>query len=173
MLTFTHIDIILSMENILSTIDVSSVQNREIIKIQELIVKNEGEIDKINRFKVSIYEDYTDGLIKKDDYSDMKHIYEERSGETKAILDNLHHELGHYKNTISPENKWIRRFKQYQTADVLSRDLMVTLIDQVKIYEENRIEIQFKYQDAFEKTLSYIKSISNKELESTSLSEVV
>ncbi|WP_339366150.1 hypothetical protein, partial [Vallitalea maricola] len=62
MLTFTHIDIILSMENILSTIDVSSVQNREIIKIQELIVKNEGEIDKINRFKVSIYEDYTDGL---------------------------------------------------------------------------------------------------------------
>ncbi|MCT4563579.1 MAG: recombinase family protein [Maledivibacter sp.] len=168
-----HIDIILSMKNILSTIDGSSVQNREINKIQELIVKNEAEWDKINRFKVSIYEDYTEGLIKKEDYADMKHIYEERSGETKAILDNLHHELEYFKNTISPESEWISRFKQYHSADILSRDLMITLIDQIQIYEENRIEIHFKYQSAFEKTLSYIKSISNKELETTSLSEVV
>jgi hypothetical protein len=161
------------MGNILTTIDGSSIQNREISKIQELIVKNEAELDKINRFKVSIYEDYTEGLIKKEDYADMKHIYKERSGETKAILDNLHHELEHYKNTISPESEWISRFKQYQSADILSRDLMITLIDQVKIYEENKIEIHFKYQNAFEKMLSYIKSISNEELETTSLSEVI
>lgn len=122
---------------------------------------------------MSIYEDYSEGLIKKEDYADMKHIYEERSRETKAILDNLHHELEHFKNTISPESEWISRFKQYHSADILSRDLMITLIDQIQIYEENRIEIHFKCQSAFEKTLSYIKSIPNKELETTSLSEVV
>jgi hypothetical protein len=92
---------------------------------------------------------------------------------TKTVLDNLYHELEHFKNTISPESEWISRFKQYQSADILSRDLMITLIDQVKIYEDNRIEIHFKYKNAFEKALSYIKSISNEELENTFLSEVI
>lgn len=100
------------MENILTAIDGRSVQSSEIKRIHELIVKNEAELDKINRFKVSIYEDYTDGLIKKEDYIDMKHIYEERSGETNAILDNLHNELEHFKNNLSPESEWISRFKQ-------------------------------------------------------------
>lgn len=111
--------------------------------------------------------------IKKDDYVDMKHIYEERSGETKAILDNFHNELEHFMNTIAHESEWISRFEKYQSADILTRDLMITLIDQVKIYEENRIEIHFKHQNAFEKALNYIESISYKELENTSLSEVI
>ncbi len=168
-----HIDVVVSMENILTAIDGHSVQNREIKRIHELIVRNEAELDKINRFKVSIYEDYTEGLIKKDDYADMKHIYEERSGETKAILVNLHNELEHFKKTISPESEWINRFKQYRSTDILTRDLMITLVDQVKIYENNKIEIKFRYQNAFEKTLSYIESISHKELQNKSLLEVI
>lgn len=50
---------------------------------------------------------------------------------------------------------------------------MITLVDQVKIYEDKKIEIKFKYQNAFEKALSYIESISHKEFQDKSLLEVV
>lgn len=168
-----HIDVVISMENILSAIECSVVQNREIKRISKLITKNEKELDKINRFKVSIYEDYTEGIIKKEDYADMKHIYEERSRETKAILDNLKKELEHFRNTISHESEWISRFKQYQSADILTRDLMITLVDHVQIYEDDKIEIHFKYQNAFKKALSYIETVSHKEEGNASLSEVI
>lgn len=160
-----HIATIISMEKVLSSLDQKAMQSNEIKKIRELIQQSETDLEKVRRFKVTIYEDFTDGVIKKNDYKDMKEIYDIRSSEIKEILTNLYEELDHIQNEISPRSEWINRFKKFQFTNILTRELLVTLVDEVVVYEDKKIEIGFKYEGAFNNALAYIEGVIEDESE--------
>ena len=54
--------------------------------------------------------------------------------------------------------EWLRYFKEYQNISELSRTAAVELIERVKVYDKNHIEIDFCFQDCFQSAISQIQS---------------
>ena len=46
---------------------------------------------------------------------------------------------------------------RYQNIDRLTRDILVELVDHIKVYENGNISIRFKFADEFRKILEYIE----------------
>ena len=57
-------------------------------------------------------------------------------------------------------NKFINSFLQYKDFSMLTQDMAKTLINKIKVFEDNRIEIEMKFKDEFENAVKYIEDNS-------------
>ena len=48
-------------------------------------------------------------------------------------------------------------FLKYQNIDKLTRDILIELIDHIKVYEGGNISVKFKYADEFRRMAEYIE----------------
>ena len=48
------------------------------------------------------------------------------------------------------DSQWIQLFKKYRNITVLTRPVVVELLDKIVVFEDGRVEVCFKYQDAFQ-----------------------
>ena len=51
------------------------------------ITKKKEEIQKYNHLRLDLYEDYKDGLITKEEYLELKEIYEKRTQAAEQVLE--------------------------------------------------------------------------------------
>ena len=48
-------------------------------------------------------------------------------------------------------------FLKYQNIDKLTRDILIELIDHIKVYENGNISVRFKFADEFRRIAEYIE----------------
>jgi len=120
------------------------------VKLKAQIVDREQEIQSCEKYKRSLYEDYTDGIITRADYTAFSNDYTEKIEVLKQAVIRLRQETKLLFADNLPSHSWIEHFKQYRNVDVLSRELAVNLIERIDVYEGKRISIRFRYQDQLE-----------------------
>ena len=115
--------------------------------------RKKEEIQKYNRLRLDLYEDYKDGLITKEEYLELKEIYEKRTQAAEQMLEAM--EVAFLADGQRSTCGWINEFKKYGYLESLSREVVVSLVKQILVYEKKegerypRIEIHFKYADEF------------------------
>lgn len=57
----------------------------------------------------------------------------------------------------SSASKWIEHFTKYKNVNSLSRELIDSLIDNIYVYEDEKIKIKFKYEDEYNYLIDFIK----------------
>lgn len=114
------------------------------------------KISKLQMKKTRLYEDLSEGILTKEEYSFAKENYEKDYETLSRRFDSLVQERAVYREMASPENKWIRMMKSIRDVSKLSQALIDTAIERVLVYEGGTIEIVMKYQDIFEITRDYV-----------------
>lgn len=61
-----------------------------------------------------------------------------------------------YQSAPVSENKFISNFLRYRNIQVLTREVIVELIEMIYVHEGGTITIQFKYQDEYQRLLDLI-----------------
>ena len=119
----------------------------------------EKEIEKYNNLKVKLYVDMTDGLIDKNEFMDINATF-------TAKLDKLNASL--HENEKKKEKKlsmnvrdipWIHDFLQYQNITELDRRVAISLIENVVVYDKDRIEVNFYHKEEMEEMLAIVRQI--------------
>ena len=123
-----------------------------------------ARMTKISRYKQSLYQDWKDGEIIQQDYRDMKADYERQAIALPDVLSRLNAERAELANGVNSEHPALMAFTKYQNIDQLSRELIVELIDHIKIYENGNISVRFKFSDEFRCMLVYNVSATEKEV---------
>lgn len=116
-------------------------------KLHDAIEQKERELAKIVRYKQSIYQDWKDGEITHSDYRHMKEDYEQQAEVLNQILARLKEEQREAENGIDTKNSFLETFQQYQNIETLTRDILIELVDHIKVYEGGRISIVFRFAD--------------------------
>ena len=132
----------------------------EIVKlIFSLFLKgtSKRELAKISRYKQSLYQDWKDGEITQQDYRDMKADYERQTIALTDVLARLNAERAELANGVKSEHPALVAFTKHQNNDQLSRELLVELIDHIKVYENGNISVRFKFADEFRRIAEYIE----------------
>lgn len=116
-------------------------------KLHHAIEQKERELAKIVRYKQSIYQDWKDGEITHSDYRHMKEDYEQQAQALNQVLERLREEQRELENGMDTENSLLCIFRQYQNIETLTRDVLIELVDHIKVYEGGCISIVFRFAD--------------------------
>ena len=152
-----QVHLAVSYSEIVKAINTAPVKKCQSKRLDDLIAAKERELAKIVRYKQGLYQDWKDGEITRDDYHYMKANYESQTAQLNTVLKNLTVERAELANGVGNEHPALVAFMRYQNIDRLTRDILVELVDHIKVYENGNISIRFKFADEFRRILEYIE----------------
>lgn len=156
------------LAEILEKLDDAQVRQGEMDKKNKQAAKKRKEIQKYNHMRLELYEDYKDGLITKEEYLELKEVYEKRTQAAGQILEAMEVEMAFLDDGERNTCDWINEFRKYGYLECLSREVVVSLIEQILVYEKKegerypRIEIHFKYADEIQAYLNLVEELNGK-----------
>lgn len=139
-----HINSLINIEGIIKEASVGGNIDCE-ESIENMIIARQNEISKISNFKKTLYEDWKNEDITRDEYIEYKNKYESDIARLKLNIEKLKTEEEKYKSQNEGYNEWIEKFKHQKQLEELSRDVMMELIDYIYIHENGNITIKFKF----------------------------
>ena len=126
-------------------------------KLADAIEQKGRELAKIARYKQAIYQDWKDGEITHFDYRHMKEDYEEQAEALNEVIEKLWAEQAELENGIDTENPFLKAFRQYGNIEKLTRDVLIELVDHIKVYEGGNISIVFRFADELRRIQEFIE----------------
>lgn len=158
----TNIAFALEFEPILEMIKNSPMREKRSQRFQLLKKQYSEELAKFIKLKEDLYPDYKDGLIDRIEYETFRSRYEVKIANLENRISDINDKIAEIETGLSPENEFIKNFKKYHSITELTREVVSALIDNIYVYEGDRIEIVMKYRDDFETLVEYI--VTNKML---------
>lgn len=152
-----QVNLAVSYSEMITRINTAPVKKSQSIRLNDLIAAKERELSKITRYKQSLYQDWKDGEITQQDYRDMKDDYERQAAATTEVLERLAAERAELSNGVDDEHPALMAFMEHQRIDSLTREVLIGLIDHIKVYENGNISVKFKFADEFRRIAEYIE----------------
>lgn len=159
-----HIENISHIDEVLKYISKLPEHQRAVFNYEAQIKKIENEIGRFKDLKLNLYSDMADGVITREEYTEFSEGYSRKISERQRSLAVLKDERQQTVDAGSSQNDWINAFKQYENITELQRSVIVNLIEKIIIYDNEHIEVNFRYQDRFDTVVEYIKSFEEAQL---------
>ena len=122
------------------------------------------QIDKYVSLKTSLYEDFTNKIISKDDYLSMSQEYAQKADELRIFLAELEKESQKYSPTLMTKGYWAQQIEKFQNAESISEELVSAFVDEMVLYNNGHVEIKFKFKDELSSFINLV-SIRQREVE--------
>ena len=142
---------------IIAQINAAPQKKSQSVRLNEQINAKEKELARIMRYKQALYQDWKDGNITHNDYRHMGADYEQQIETAMAVIDSLKAERDKLENGIDEENPFLTAFKKYEDIDKLTREILIELVDYIKVYEGGDISIKFKFADELRRIMEYVE----------------
>ena len=142
-----QINMIVEMDQLLRDIGANDIQSIRVKRLDMMIAQKHKDIDGYQDFRMNLYEAFCDQLIERDEYDKMRSKYGQMIADAQNAVKKLEQERHGIVSTQNVHSGWIQQFVQYQGITELTREVVVTLIDRIYVYEDKRIRIDFNYRD--------------------------
>lgn len=87
----------------------------------------------------------------------MKADYERQAASLSDILARLTAERAELANGVNNEHPALVAFMKYQNIETLNREILIELVDHIKVYENGNISVKFKFADELRRIAEYIE----------------
>jgi hypothetical protein len=142
---------------VINSINEAPLQKSQSARINALVIAKEKELAKIMRYKQGLYQDWKDGEINHKDYRHMNADYEEQAQEIGEVLNNLKAEQTEIENGIDSESPCLSAYKKLENFDKLTREVLIELVDHIKIEENGVLNVIPKFADELRRIMEYIE----------------
>lgn len=123
------------------------------------LIKVKAELARVKKLKKSIYEDYKDELISKEEYLSYREDYQQKEALYSKQIETLEAKK---KETVTEdvfETPWLKRLLELKDIEELDRDIVVEMIDEITVYENRKIKIRYNFGDELEHLFSNVYSV--------------
>lgn len=153
-----HMAALLDLEAMFQAIKDLPHSLREVRKADSRLKEKQAELEKYRRYKAKSHEDYMDGIISQEDFASFNRRYDDKIHDVEEAVLRQEQELEKLAKGDGDGQKWIAYFKKYGTIQELDRKLAVELIDRIYVYEGQKIRIEFKFQNEYDRLYRLVKS---------------
>lgn len=155
-----HIEEIFEMNKMLNIVKTAPYGQFRLDKINERIKDKEIDIEKKEKYIKNAYADYVDEILTKQEYRGLKDYFQENIKDLRQEIQALVEEREKQKQNQSDKSKWIEEFLECRGFKTISRKLLLKLINEIRIYDRDRIEVVFKFQSEYEEMCKYLREIN-------------
>lgn len=152
----SQIDLAVSMDQLVNDLKSQNVRAAKSSRLEKMLQLKEEEYEKVSRCRIDLYPDWKSGILSKDEYLSLKAKIGEQLEQIEIAIANIKEEISKYQSAPVSENKFISSFLRYRNIQVLTREVIVELIEMIYVHEGGTITIQFKYQDEYQRLLDLI-----------------
>ena len=159
----SQIALALDMDEAMSRVQGLAWENREIEKIYAKISFQEEIIDKTQHLKASLYEDYHNAIVTREEYEAYKKDFDAKISEAGTTIMRLRGDRNSVMGGLTQQQGWLSQFRQYENITELNRRVVVSLIDRVYIHEDKGIEVSLMHRDQFDAIAEFLDAQREKE----------
>lgn len=106
------------------------------------------KMDKNQEYQRHLYEQYVEDTLSKADYMELKELYSEEMKKMQKEYDALENEQNEEAGSLNELKQLIKKFRSGKlTEKQLTRDLITELIESIRVYPNQEIEICFRFKD--------------------------
>lgn len=142
-----QIQLAIEMDQLLREIGTANMQNMRVKRLDMLIAQKNKEIDGYQDFRMKLYEALSDDLIDRDEYGRMRSKYTQLIEEAREAVSRLQEQRAEEISHSGENDGWLQQYLRFRDLKELTREAVVTLIDQIHVYEDKRIKIDFNYRN--------------------------
>ena len=124
-----------SYSELIARINSAPLKKSQSHRLNDQIAAKEKELTKITRYKQSLYQDWKDGEISQQEYREMKADYERQAAGLSDLLARLTAERKQLSNGVDQQHPALVAFAKYQNIEKLTREILIELVDHIKVYE--------------------------------------
>ena len=146
-----HTAAVLDMDKARACAENMAYRQNSVRKLTARLEAKQDEIKKYYNYRLSLHESYRDNIISKEDFISFKSVYDVKISEAETAAQILKEEIERLAAGEAESRGWIERFKTFSETETLERRVVAELIDTVRVYENNRLEIIFRYQNEYER----------------------
>ncbi len=155
----SHINNITNLERVLLFIDSLPLKKDEVQRLDKQIALKNADIERYKKLVFSLYENLQNGILNETEYREMKNKYNALCEEAQSAVLNLTREIENIINSKGEKNVWIEHFKQYHNFTELTRKMLISVIEEITVYTDSRLDILFKYQYNYQRTIDFAKTV--------------
>ena len=140
----------------LSALKIKRVTDTEISKIR-------SELERVKRLKQSVYEDYKEELITKEEFLSYREDYQKKEELYSKQIEALEEKKNDSITDDVFDTPWLKRLLELKDIEKLDREIVVEMISEIKVYENRKIKITYNFSNELEHLFSSIYSADMKE----------
>lgn len=106
-----------------------------------------SELNRIKKLKKSVYEDYREELLSKEEFITYNQDYTYKEGLLKKQLESLESRKSTQELTDILSMPWVQHMLEYREVEHLDRDIVTSMLHEIKIYQDNKIKVVYRFDD--------------------------
>ncbi len=114
----------------------------------------ERELQRTTEVKAGIFEDYKDGLIDEEQYTEISRKYAVKIKELSARLDEMLKAQAEYSREYRVDGGWKAAVERFRNEQELTREMAEAFVDKVLVYEDGSVRVHLKYDKELKDLLS-------------------
>ena len=127
------------------------------------IQKAEREKKRLQEAKFKVYDDYTSGLITREDYKFFSQKYDAGIAEQEESIEKNRQSMSVLEESRRQDDEFVRFFEAYGNIQRLDREIMTNLVDHVVYYTQEHMEIYFRFSDFQQKILDLAFAVAEQD----------
>ena len=164
--------LLLDEAKILPYIQQMEVNFEEVEQFDKELLRLHTEEEKYLSLRSGLYEDLKEGIITQEDFKDFRAIFEEQYVRTQEAIRKQEELIkALFKNGVASGVR-LERFKELKELTILDRDVLLTFVERVFVYEDKRIRVELRHKEQFSKLSMLAEYAKHKGISVEDLSEI-
>lgn len=159
------VEVCVEYEKLLEQINRSSNRKAESDSLQKLMRQQQAERENCMRSMADLYPDWKRGILNQQEFLTIKANLSEKIEKLESSIQNLEDTAKQYEAGVDGENAFLANFRKYGTITELTRSMLLELVKEIRVYDENRIEIELNFRDEYAQLIEYLE-MNRKAIES-------
>jgi hypothetical protein len=156
-----QIELVQSLSDALNAINQRPNVKTQSNRLATMLKLRQGELDKTVTASDSLYMDWKNGDITKEDYRRMKTAFDEKADALRAMVANINDEINTMARGVNADDPYLVTFLKHKNITELNRGIVVELINNVYVHEDGQITIEFAFDDELKRVLDFIENNKN------------
>lgn len=115
-------------------------------ELDSKIAKLQAKIERNLEYRKRAYEQFMDEVLSKEEYLELKQMYETENQKYQKELSELNHKAQSQQSAVNETKIWQEHFNRRKiTVEQLNREVLVELIDKIYVYPDQKLDIYFKF----------------------------
>ena len=142
-----QIAMVVELDELLSAVGASDLMAAKTRRLDVMLAEKEKELEDYQAFRMKLLEALHDEMIDKEEYDQMRRKYTGLIETAKQSIEGIQEKRNLLVLEMSGSRAWAKEFARHRNVQELTREMIVSLIDKIHIYEDKRIVIDFNFRN--------------------------
>lgn len=106
-----------------------------------------AELNRIKRLKKSVYEDYREELLSKEEFTAYRQDYTFKEELLKKQIKSMESQEPVKELPDILSLPWVKHMLEYREVEHLDREIVISMLHEIKIYQNNNIKVVYRFRN--------------------------